>query len=268
MTRLAAVLLLGVVVAMPLEAQRRGNSVLSGIVLTDVGGIPVVGAEVAIPREQLSVITDSVGAFRLTRIPAGVHEVIVRRLGYTLMTHSVTFSGEDEARRNFFLNRPQTLDTVTVEARSTISSFEENRKLGLGKFLTRAELAKLENVAFYNVIRQMNGVAITPSGATNAQWVTSARPRPGAGREPSEVDSLMRSARTKCYSNVYVDRMLMYSGKHKEPLFDLTMIPTSQIEAVEWYSGAASLPMEYNRGDVRCGVLVIHTRKFEPKKAK
>jgi hypothetical protein len=58
----------------------------------------------------------------------------------------------------------------------------------------------------------------------------------------------------------------MYKGENGEPLFDLNSLQTAQVEAIEFYASGATVPMEYNRGDVRCGVLVIHTRKFEPKK--
>jgi hypothetical protein len=184
--------------ALPVEAQRRGNSVLSGMVLTDVGGLPVIGAEVAIPAEGLSATTDSAGAFRLTRVPQGELEVIVRRLGYTLMTHKVRFSGTDEARRNFFLNRPQTLDTVTVEARSTIPSFEEHRALGVGKFRTRAELEKLEQVSLGNVVREFNGIQIRSGrGGSNGAWAMAGRPRIGGDITP-DAASASRGASPAC----------------------------------------------------------------------
>jgi hypothetical protein len=255
------------IAAVSLQAQeRRGSSLLTGTVFTDVGGVPVIGAEVAILAHGLSALTGSTGAYRLGRIPAGEHEVIVRRLGYTLLTHTMTFELSDTLRRAFYLNRPQTLDTITVAERSAIPSFEEHRALGLGKFLTRAELEKLESVTFPNVVRQMNGLDLKPSRIANVQWAVAGRTRVGGDIAPSQRDSIMFQARPACYTTVYLDRMRVYTGKDGEPLFNLSSVQTSAVEAVEFYSGTASIPQEYAIGDMRCGVLVIHTRRFEPKK--
>lgn len=61
-----------------------------------------------------------------------------------------------------------------------------------------------------------------------------------------------------CTAHVYVDRVLMNRGKGDA--FDVNTIAPDQVEAMEWYAGAASTPLQYASLNSDCGVLVIWTR--------
>jgi hypothetical protein len=62
-----------------------------------------------------------------------------------------------------------------------------------------------------------------------------------------------------CYVKVYLDDVLLNVGR-PTPGFDVNTLLTDQIEAIEFYAGAAELPMRYSPLNSVCGVLVIHTR--------
>ena len=56
--------------------------------------------------------SDARGAFRLTDVPAGSHDVLVRRVGYGAMTAAVTFAANDEEERRIVLTTARPLRSV------------------------------------------------------------------------------------------------------------------------------------------------------------
>ena len=74
----------------------------------------------------------------------------------------------------------------------------------------------------------------------------------------------MRGMVAGCYAQVWLDNRLVNSGLPTEP-FDVNSIAPDQIEAVEWYASAAQTPSRYAKLNSSCGVLVIHTRRFDPR---
>jgi hypothetical protein len=243
------------------EAQKRGSAVLRGAVMTDVGGTPVVGAEVAIPVLGLTIVTDSSGAYSLPRVPAGSHEVQVRRLGYTLMTHTVTFADGQTSQRVFYLNRPQTLDTIVVaDSRPAIISFEEHRKRGLGTFITREQLAQQDGRRMHEVLAQLPGAEIKHTG--DGAFVANVR-REIAISKPASKSGPGIPQRSFCYPVVYVDAMMVYRGNLTEEPFNINSVSVANVEAVEYYASAALAPMRYTPTQASCGILVIHTRRGE-----
>jgi hypothetical protein len=60
--------------------------------------------------------------------------------------------------------------------------------------------------------------------------------------------------------------MLMNWGD-PTPAFSISDWSAERVEAIEWYPGYADIPMKYmSKQKVVCGVLVIHTRRYEAKK--
>jgi outer membrane receptor for ferrienterochelin and colicin len=139
-----------------------------------------------------------------------------------------------------------------------LPSFEEHRRVGLGQFLTREDLAKLEGQSVSSILGRFNGVSMTRGRGGNA-WLASSR-RVGANRLPTSEDRSL-GARPACYAHVWVDNMPMYRARPQEPLFNLNTIPTDRIEAIEYYAGPGSTPPRYNDLNATCGVMVIWTRR-------
>lgn len=92
-------------------------------------------------------------------------------------------------------------------------------------------------------------------------WIASSRGVQSldAKSEPSSSDLANGARQGKCYAQVYLDNSLMYSGRGD--LFDINTIPTSSIEAIEYYAGPSEIPAQYLRLNSPCGVVVIHTRR-------
>jgi len=244
---------------------RDAVATFTGVVVADSSGRPLADAEVAIPSLQLSTRSDARGTFRLTDVPAGSHSVVVRRLGYGAMTADVTFAANDEEDRRIVLRPMTVLDSVSVTATRTdvgMLAFEENRRVGLGTFLTRDELSKSEGRKIGDVLSMVQGAGVV-RGRTSGAWIMAKRSTSSVVYEPNEVEKMQGIVRG-CYAQVYLDAQLQNPTSPTEP-FDVNSIPVAQIEAMEWYGSPAQTPARYLRLGSPCGVLVIHTRRYEGK---
>ena len=68
-----------------------------------------------------------------------------------------------------------------------------------------------------------------------------------------------------CYAEVWIDNDQVNRGNPTVP-FDLSAINVATIEALEWYEGGSQVPPLYRSPlTSRCGVLVLHTKKFTKK---
>jgi hypothetical protein len=234
-------------------------AVFTGIVV-DSAGRPIVTADVGLPELSRSTVTDAGGAFRIAGVPSGSQRVVVRRLGYRAIDTSLVFAADRTVQRRFELGRFVTLDSVIVTARASdrvMDSFEENRRLGLGHFLTRADLAPLEGVSTSAILQSFNGLSME-RGKGGRSWITYSHGFRVVKVAPA--DSLL-GALSGCFAQVYLDNVMVYHAKDLEPLFDVNSIPPSQIEAIEYYATPAQTPANYSRMNSDCGVLVIWTRR-------
>jgi hypothetical protein len=269
-----------------LTVERSSGAAFVGFVVADSTQQPLIGAEVSLPKLGKTVLSNERGAFRISDIPTGTHQVTVRRVGYGALDTQVAFVSGNTLDRRIVLSRAVTLDSVVVRAEA-IASFEEHRKLGLGHFLTRTDLAKVEGRRLSDVLNTMPGLKIMPGKGSHA-WVRSShalggvgasmKTNPGANVMPDAADSAAGAHAVPCYSQVYLDNHLMFSGRKTldpvnptapnatrqfrfDPLFDINSIAPEQIEAIEYYSGAAEVPLKYSNTNSDCGVIVIHTRR-------
>jgi hypothetical protein len=242
------------------------GAVFTGFVVFDSTRTPIIGAEVSLPDIQKTVLSDEHGRFRITAIPPGDHQIVVRRIGYGAADTHLTFKGNETVERRVVLGRAVTLEPVVVNdvtSERYMPGFEENRRLGLGHFLTRAELAKLEGVSLGSILEQIPGTTIVHKNS--AMWLHTNRVSGMRVAPPDKADSI-RGAPTACYSQIYLDNARVFSGRvmfdgHLEPLFNLNDINAAQIEAIEYYASPAETPLKYSTMESGCGVLVIWTRR-------
>jgi hypothetical protein len=223
----------------------------------------VAGAEVRLTDIARSAITDARGTFEFADVSAGRHRLTVRKVGFVRLDTALAIADGVTLKPEFLLTRISILDSMKVSRRMLPLSFEEHRYVGLGHFFTREDLSKLEGVSLPAVIGTVLGVKVIgqkgPHGyATSSRGVKSIT-NAGKGAKP-------------CYMNVYLDGLLLYAdrdpgGRMPEPLFDLGELSPDRLEAIEIYSGPASIPDMYNRLDTQCGVLVLWSRRTFPDSA-
>lgn len=267
-----------------LRRERTTTATFAGVV-TDSTNKPIINAEVMLPDLGKGTGTNEQGVFVLRDIPAGSQRVVVRHVGYGAIETQLMFASGQTLQRHIMMVRSTTLDSVVVTEKSTdhaLDDFEVNRRLGLGHFLTRAELAPQEGRSTGAVLTSIPGIKVYVMGPY--AWVGSSRHNAtslhggGVGKLGlDKADSLKQAPLWECYALVYLDRNLIWRGQKYtyrtpqgvvtqwEPLFDINTIPVSSIEAIEFYATGAETPMKYASLNSECGVLVIHTLRFHPK---
>jgi hypothetical protein len=241
--------------------------VLAGRVLSDVDASPLENAEVSIPALGKRVMTAADGAFLIRDIAEGIQEINVRRLGYRLGRAWVTFGAARTVERNFVLGKATALDTIAVVAQRSMAEFEERKKMNLGTFLTRDQLAKQENFDLSTVLSRLSGMRLVRVGG--AAYAASGRSLSDSFVLQQQFCAKLRfEGRTPdppqdcaCFAQVYLDNVLLYGAAGGETVPDINNIPVIAIEAMEYYSGPSQAPVQFNRLNSNCGILVIHTRR-------
>ena len=261
---LAFVTVFGVLTAKA-DAQRRPGA-LHGFVLTDSTEHPLRGAEVTIPRLGMSVLTDSLGGFRLAGIHAGREVVIVHRIGFVTVTTQLTFTAGDTLETDFLMvPNAQPLAGIRVNAKNTprrFAEFERRRSAGFGHFITEDQLAKMESHLVSEVLNTIPGPQIYRSNSSTAAWVASSRGQQSISGN-FQVDQFDRSRgapANQCYAAIYLDGNPVFTAQRGQQLFDINTIPTAQISGIEYYGGAGTVPPEFNGTRNTCGTLVIWTK--------
>lgn len=243
------------------------SAMFTGRVVADSTARNLEGAEVVLPDLGKSVTTDDQGRFRVGDILPGTHRILVRRLGYAPLDTAILFRTNQAVDRRIVLRRVVTLDSVNVVAnRSRLpASFEDNRRIGLGQFITRDSLAKQEERKLSDILHGFRGVMVDP-GVSGRAWLLSSRQPASLSKTEiyfaSKYERSEGMRREGCYALVFHDDVLLNPSNPPEPI-DINTIVLSQIEAIEYYAGPAETPAKYNRLGARCGVLVLWTRRSE-----
>src|SRR5205814_212815 len=149
---------------------------------------------------------------------------LVRRLGYGAANTRLVFSGRETLERRVVLGRAVVLETVSVSARAmerAMASFEENRRVGLGHFITRAEMAKYDGGKLATVLQQIPQLDMR-HGRGEAAWVSSRHAkRPqcpprnqsacfrSQGFYVPDVSEANQGMPVACYALVYIDGVPM-----------------------------------------------------------
>lgn len=235
------------------------GALFSGVVTNDARNQPVSGADVALPALGLSARTSAEGSFVIRDVPAGAYQVTVRQLGYAPLEALITFAANDTIARTFTLRTAQLLDSVVVAARRpTLPGFEARRKIGIGHFITRDDLAKSENQRMSDLLTRVGGLRILRGTGGSQAWVAAGR---GAlSKYMPDAASRAMGAEPDCYVDVWLDGVRVYAGG-QDMLWDVNSMVPGMLEAVEYYAGPAQIPPDYTRANQDCGVLVLWTRR-------
>jgi hypothetical protein len=245
-----------------MEPARKVGADFAGVVVGDSALAGISGAEVVMPDLSRTAVTNDRGMFRITDVPPGTHRVIVRRVGFGAMETPIEFPENRTVDRRFLLDRVALVDSVVTVADVVDESFETHRKLGLGHYITRAELAKVNAHNMTNVLVSVPGLRMLRGNASHA-WPSSSRVAFPAEEQIYRPDGLIeveQGMKPACYARVYVDRLLMNPGS-PTPGFDVNTVLPSNVQAIEYYATAGLTPALYSGSQSGCGVLVIWTRR-------
>lgn len=256
--------------AFPLSAQQRTGTLALRVVAHGTAE-PIPGAQVHVSTQRLGGATDPKGKVRITGIRAGSHVIEIERIGYDSERVMIEFSPGQTVEGEVELTpRPVVLERVEAVAQAgsaalQAAGFYERRKFGAGTFLVREDIEARAKHALQpsSLLQRMPGVRLEAAPGGSGYMVKSRR-------------SLGRG----CYAQVlldgqpitgeYIHKFRAGAPSTEPPRFAGVnidrLISLPDIEAVEWYSGPAGTPPQFNTtgsssSSAECGTLVIWTRK-------
>lgn len=224
-------------------ASAQSVGAISGTI-KDSSGAPIPGVEVVLLQRPGAVYTDSVGKFRISNVPTGKRALHFRRLGFEPKSMDADINRGETLALNVVLDPFATeLDGMTVEEatrrRQLLSDFYDRMSRGFGHFITREEIEKRNPMNLSDMMRMVPGATLVPVSGTNQAKLRFSRAQ--MGRD--------------CPPQYWVDGVKAYN-------FNIDDIIPSDVEGIEIYPGAATVPPQYNtrEGTTICGVVLIWTR--------
>lgn len=209
-------------------APLHGTAALQGVVFGERGQ-RLSGVEVRVVDAAPVVKSDERGEFSLSGLPAGTHELEVRRLGYPIERYPVDLRGGRTLRREVRLQNVVSLEAMNVIGRrAKYASFEANRRLSqTGLFMSETEIAARHAVNTSDLLTRLPGFRILGSGA-GAKVV---------------------STRGQCSPKIVIENL------HNQ---EINTIPPSLIGAIEIYPNSNQAPIQYRS---TCGLILIWTKR-------
>lgn len=204
-------------------------------------GLPLAGAQVSVREMNVRATTDASGRASLTGLPAGSRALVVRYLGYAPEEVVVTLTPDRVASVALSLRvQPIALAAVAVRAqRSRLqdTGFFQRRSGGFGTFVTREDIERMRPRFLSDVLRRVAGISLQSSAYG------------GTSRASMRGNKVLGG----CPIQYYVDGTM--TG-----FFNIDEVQPQDVEGLEIYRGAATIPPAYNKGSAMCGVIVIWTR--------
>jgi hypothetical protein len=238
--------------ALPSIAFAQGAT-LRGRVLSSATRQPIANATVTITELARETRTDSLGQFTLRELRAGEVTLVVQAVGFGPARATVPLTGGPPLELDVDLDPLSTvLDSVVTEADAdtprniAMKDFESRRAMGIGRFITRADLLTNRGRTLDAVLRaRLPAVRLVNDGG---QILAT------SGRGSISIITLIAD---RCLVNVIVDDMLRFANGTGMPPFDVRSLEASMMAGVEFYT-PASTPERFNvRGNAPCGTLVI-----------
>jgi hypothetical protein len=224
-----------------------------GVVIDRVTGQRIMGASVMLLDTAFAVVAGSSanesGAFLVRSPRAGSFFVLTESLGYHPTMDGILDLGEGGSVTVEIYLRPKPieLDSIKIAVeRAEIyhhletAGFNERVATGFGEFITPEEIRRRNPRYFFELFRNTPGVRVASSslGETTLEFTV------GSIRGPT------------CTPQVYVDGVnvqMNFGGLE-------AVVDIDQIAAVEIYTRASSVPLQWGGTNAGCGVLLFWTR--------
>lgn len=220
-------------------------------VVTDSALVPIAGAEVGILRTAFKITTNAEGRFRITDVQMGSYILMLRRFGYSPVASVVSVNAGDTLKVMYSLQKLATgrLDTVRITERRVsvnLVDFERRRRLGVGRFMTEADIEKRGSIDVGTLLRSFNEVVVVRDDNSG---VTSLQSRRDQG------NMIKAQGAGACATQVIVDNIPMPHS------VDVELLPRpKEIAGIEVYGGPSGAPSEYGGSDRACGMVLIWTK--------
>jgi len=246
------------VVAAASGALAQKPAVLFGVV-TNLNGVRIAGVELVLANTNLHVVTNDSGEFLFDTPPTGRVRLTARRMGFRSEEKGFKIDAGESKKVDFELEGvPEQLDSVLVLGRGgfgRMADFWNRRMIGVGAFITHADIDRRKPTRPSDLLRTVNGVRVDTDNGDGRPVIRMGRIALGT-RTLRNVQSLAAD----CRVTYYVDGHYVPPGT-----FHIDDMPTMALEAVEIFRGPAETPPAFRQRDTACGVISIWTREPPPK---
>jgi hypothetical protein len=224
---------------------------LIGRVVDRDSGRPVFDAEVELGASGLRTLTDRNGMFVFQEVPPGTEVLRIRHLAYGEEVKGLVLE-EGQAYR---VEGKVSMEPIEMEGiEVTATSRPRFRQLDELRWRMERELG-----GEYILAEELRTRGYPPVAAT-------LRSLPGVDVQKSRFLWRVRVARCASPANrgepvIYVDGIKVHSPGTGKPQWIWSEIVSMDVEAIEVYKGAATVPPEYAGSDAACGAIVIWTKR-------
>jgi len=130
---------------------------------------------------------------------------------------------------------------------SRMADFYNRRALGVGAFITRADIERRNAARASDLLRTIAGVRVNQGDAFDRPVVEMGRT---AVRLPTRAGSKEQSLAGDCRVNYYLDGNWMPPGT-----FHIDDLSPSLIEGIEIYRGPSEIPARFRQRETACGLI-------------
>ena len=211
---------------------------LSGRVVSEKDGTPVVNAAIYIKKNNVEVFTDKNGLYHIKLTQSGKYTIRVSFMGYNTVEQTVNIKGESTL--NFTLKENlQELNEVVVSASAQKAEINRIRQSPMAVTVVDGEKLRGRSSGIEEILTRTSGIKVRKTGGLGSASRISVH-----GLEGKRVA-------------VYINGFPLNSP---DGSFDINDIPIDVIKYIEVYKGI--VPAEYG-GDGLGGAINIVTREDE-----
>ena len=118
-------------------SQKIGSSIISGYITSDSTGKPVEDVNVFISNSIFGASTNKHGYYKITKVPAGTHDLVVSMVGYYVKTKTIVVNKEQNLKCSISI-KPHIYELPPVEVladrpKQWLKNYEKFKKKLLGK---------------------------------------------------------------------------------------------------------------------------------------
>jgi hypothetical protein len=226
----------------PTLASAQGGAASLLVHVYTVEGQPLEGASVLVLGTGTRGITDASGAVRLEGVAGGSRTLVAQFLGFAPARSTLVMPLSGSAEVSVSLS-PRPIHLAEVQAPIPVrrplegTGFYRRQESGIGTFVTRAEIESARPRALSDFLRgRVSGVDLTPAVAGTAHA------------------SMRGNVSRNCPIQFYLDGVQTLG-------LGVDDVKPYDVEGMEIYRGAASIPVAFNKGTAVCGVIAVWTKR-------
>jgi hypothetical protein len=253
----------------------QGESGVFGVIRDAQNGAPIEAAEVLLQETQQRALTNSNGFFAIRGVEPGLYVVDVTHIAYADRELVVRLDGGQAYQVDVTLEVDAIpLEGITVSVVPSRMFFDmvdmqRRMEMGFGDFVLREKLEG-RGGTLASALQGLTGLRVLTGPSRMGERYIVLRDRMdlvqggGGGAETLGAGAAGGGDLQFCFPAVWVDGARWSTpsagGVGHDPV-DFSQFVTMDIEAVEIYRGAASVPGEFGGSDAACGAVIVWTRR-------